>query len=346
MGRGRPAAGGLRRGILGVCAIAAASATHLSMDTRSRDYEKVRVLPSTAQARVSVLGFAAVVADFYWLQALNVVGSLRGDVDSQEPRIGGLIELVTGLDPWVDHPYRFAAIWLNDGSENVQRANRLLEKAVAYHPLDWRNRHYLGFNHFYHLGDQLRAAEVLETAIGLEGAPHYLGPLVAKLRAGAGSLDAAEALLVGLVNTTPDEYAKARYLKSLDEIETERHARFLDEARVEFWRRHGRDLVGVEDLLRPPAPVLRRLPPAHPHFPGFGWTLDPETDQITSTFYGSRYRLFNHTRDAKRLERWRQGSQPAAPGQASETRASGARSEPKASGVHSDRPQASGVHSG
>jgi len=285
------------------------------MDTRSREYEDARVLPSAAQARVSVLGFGAAVADYYWLQAIHLVGSLQGDVESHEPLIASLIELVTGLDPWVDHPYRFAAIWLNDGAENVQRANRLLEQAIAYHPLDWRNRHYLGFNHFYHLGDHARAADVLETAIGLKGAPYYLGPLVAKLRAGAGSLDAAEALLVGLVNTTPDEYAKARYLKSLDEIDTERRARLLDQARLEYWRHHGRDLVRVEDLLRPPDPVLRQLPPAHPHFLGFGWMLDPETDQITSTFYGSRYRLFNHKRDAQRLQRWRERANGAAQGQ-------------------------------
>jgi hypothetical protein len=276
------------------------------MDTRSRASEEALALPSPAQARVSVLGFGAVVADYYWLQAMHLVGSLQGDVGSKEPRIARLIELVTGLDPWVDHPYRFAAVWLNDGPESIQRANHLLERGIAYHPLDWRNRHYLGFNHFYHLDDQQRAAEVLEEAIGLEGAPHYLGPLVAKLRAGGGNLDAAEALLVGLVNTTPDEYAKARYLKSLDEIETERHARLLDAARLEYWQRHGRDLVRVEDLLRPPQPVLRVLPPAHPHFQGFGWMLDPETDQIISTFYGSRYRLFNHTRDASRLHRWRE----------------------------------------
>jgi hypothetical protein len=284
------------------------------MDTRSREDADAQLLPSPAQARVSVLGFAAVVADFYWLQAMHLVGALRGDVDAYEPRIAALIELVTGLDPWVDHPYRFAAIWLNDGVESIQRANHLLERGIAYHPLDWRNRHYLGFNHFYHLDDQPRAAEVLEAAIGLKGAPHYLAPLVAKLRAGGGNLDAAEALLSGLVNTTPDEYAKARYLKSLDEIATERRARFLDEARLEYWRRHGRDLVRVEDLLRPPAPVLRALPPAHPHFPGFAWTLDPETDQITSTFYGSRYRLFNHTRDAERLRRQREGADGAGGG--------------------------------
>ena len=89
--------------------------------------------------------------------------------------IASLIELVTGLDPWVDHPYRFAAIWLSDAPESVRRANRLLEKSIAYHPLDWRNRHYLGFNHFYHLGDARRAADVLEPAVGLAGAPNYLG---------------------------------------------------------------------------------------------------------------------------------------------------------------------------
>jgi hypothetical protein len=43
--------------------------------------------------------------------------------------------------------------------------------------------------------------------------------------------------------------------------------------------------------------------------------LDPETDQITSTFYGSRYQLFNHTRDAQRLERWRQRANGATQGQ-------------------------------
>ena len=71
----------------------------------------------------------------------------------------------------------------------------------------------------------------------------------------------------------------------------------------------------MEDLLRAPAPVLHQLPPAHPHFPGFGWMLDPETDQITSTFYGSRYRLFNHTRDSQRLERWRKRPSDAAQAQ-------------------------------
>ncbi len=291
-----------------LCAIAATAVAHARMDTATRHVEDARWLPTVGQARLASLGFGAVLGDYYWLEAMHLVGSVRGNVAPYTPVIAGLIELVTGLDPWVDHPYRFAAIWLSDSPESLSRANRLLEKGIAYHPLDWRNRHYLGFNHFYHLGDAQSAADVLERAVGLAGAPNYLAPLVAKLRADAGSLDAAEALLVGLVNTTADEYAKARYLKSLDEIETERRARRLDEARVEYWRRHGRDLKRVKDLLAGPAPVLTALPTAHPHFPGFAWILDSDSGQITSSFYGTRYRLFHQKTDAVRLERQRLGS--------------------------------------
>ena len=67
------------------------------------------------------------------------------------------------------------------------------------------------------------------------------------------------------------------YLKALDEVATERRARLLDAARAAYRSRFGRDIARVEDLVRGPSPLLRRLPPAHPHFPGFEWELDPET---------------------------------------------------------------------
>jgi hypothetical protein len=298
-----PVAGGLRRSLLALGAIAATASAHARIDTATRRVDDARLLPPVGQARMASLGFGPVIADYYWLEAMHVVGSMQHDLQAQAPVIAGLIELVTGLDPWVDHPYRFAAVWLSDVEGSRGRANWLLEKGISYHPLDWRNRHYLGFNHFYHEGDAARAADVLEPAVYLAGAPHYLGPLVAKLRADTGGLEAAEALLLGLVSTTPDEYAKARYLKSLDEIETERAARRLDQARLAYRHRRGRDIARVEDLVAGPAPVLRELPPAHPHFKGFGWYLDPETDRITSGFYRSRYRLYHQRAKARDAER-------------------------------------------
>jgi hypothetical protein len=146
----------------------------------------------------------------------------------------------------------------------------------------------------------------LEGAIGLEGAPDYLAPLVARLRSKQGGLQVAAAFLVQMIESTEDSYKKSEYLKALDEIQIEERARFLDDARVEYWRRNGRDIEQVSDLLAGPNPVLRRLPRAQLHLDGFEWILDPESGQIVSSYYRIRYQLHESQADRSRKQRWRE----------------------------------------
>ena len=167
---------------------------------------------------------------------------------------------MTTLDPWVDHPYRFAAVWMTNTLSQVRRANALLERAIAYHPDDWRNRFHLGYNRFFYLQDNLGAAEALTPAIRMDGAPNYLGAFVARLQADGGDLETAALFLEALIEDAPDEYVEAEYLKAYDDIETERRARYLDAARVEFWRRHGRDIRGPAELWSGPGRVIGRMP--------------------------------------------------------------------------------------
>ena len=109
-----------------------------------------------------------------------------------------------------------------------------------------------------------------------------------------------------LIEDAPDEYVRAEYLKAFDEIETERRARLLDAARAAFWQRNGRDIRAPEELWSGRGRVLRSAPPPHPHFAGFAWALDPERDEIVSTFYGTRYRLHIHGTDVDLRARWRE----------------------------------------
>jgi hypothetical protein len=279
---------------------------HAHMATPARAQRGETFVPRPDRARLGSLGFEALVADFYWLLAVQVVGGATEGLGHQAGLLGRLIDVTTTVDPWVDHPYRFAAVWLTDSEESVRTANRLLERGIAYHPDDWRDRYHLGFNYFFYLEDNDRAADVLEGALGLKGAPSYLGGLVARLRADRDGLETAAAFLVDMARNSEDPYARAGYLKALDEVVTERAARHLDAARTEYWRRHGRDIERVGDLLAGPHPVLRRLPPAHPHFGAdFEWILDPASGQIVSSFYGKRYGVHIHPLDAERRERWK-----------------------------------------
>ncbi len=294
-----------RAGVL-VAAIALSAAAHRHLDTASPASRGDHFIPRPSHARFAAMGFNALVSDYYWLQAVQVLGGTTQNVGGREALLERLVDVVTTVNPWVDHPYRFAALWFVRDEAMVRRTNQLLRRGIAYHPRDWRNRYYLGFNHFFYLDEDEEAADVLETAIDMPGAPDYLGALVARLRSGRGGLEAAEALLARMARETEDGYARAEYLKALDSIETERRARFLDRARKEFRRRNGRDIRSVDELARGPHAVVRSLPPAHPHFDDFHWEIDAKSGQIVSSFYGSRYELHVHPQDRARQERWRE----------------------------------------
>ena len=125
------------------------------------------------------------------------------------------------------------------------------------------------------------------------------------MRASSDSLDTAALFLQQLIGQTEDDYAKAEYLKAFDEIETERRARFLDDARAAFWKRWNRDIESPADLWEGPHRVIGRMPAAHPHFSDFAWELDEESNEIVSSYYGDRYRVHVHPLDAERQRKWR-----------------------------------------
>jgi hypothetical protein len=281
-----------------VAAFAVTALAHASLPQGRSAEEGDLWVPDPDVASVASLGFHHLVSDYHWLQALQVVGGSQVDPSLHGPILAKLVDVVTTLDPRVDHPYRFAALWLTDSLESVRKADALLARGIAYHPTEWRNSFYQGFNRFLYLEDEAGAANSFERAARLPGSPAYLPRLVARLRAGEAGLDAAAVLLQELIAGAEDPYERAGYELSLREIEAERRARVLDAARAEFQRRHGRDIARVEELAEGPGGVLRALPP-EPN--GRPWVLDPESGRIVSSFYGARYEPFLHP--AVRVER-------------------------------------------
>jgi hypothetical protein len=256
------------------------------------------------------LGFDAALADYYWLQAVQAIGGDQPMTAELGAHIGRVIDVVTTLDPWVDHPYRFAAIWLTETEDNVRTANRLLERGIAHHPDEWRNRFYLGFNLFFYLTENEAAADQLMAASELPGAPAYLGRLVARLRAETADIDVAETLLWELIQNTEDETIRQGYMAALDEIEIEKKARFLDRARAAFNELYGRDITSVDELVSGAHPMLERLPDPEPEsLPeplrrGSVWRLDLESDDLVSTYYDRRYRVHYASHERAKAERW------------------------------------------
>jgi len=295
----------------------------------SRDADAFVPRPEFAQA-VS-LGFDAILADFYWLQAVQVVGGADDNPESYGTHLGRLIDVVTTLNPYVDHPYRFAAIWLQDSREQVETANRLLRRSLDYHPWEWRNRFYLGYNLFYYLGENEAAAEMLEAAAQISGSPRYLPRLVARLKSESGDIDTAELFLRQLVKDAPDPASRAEYQSALDEIEVEHRARRLDRAREVHRKLTGREIESVGELAAGEHSVLDRLPAPWPSslpesFRGkHAWVVPEDEGPIFSSYYGHRYELSFHPVERERIQAWGADSDQSAEGseRASETEMEG-----------------------
>ena len=270
--------------------------THAQLPIETRTDLGSDFVPAPKVVDVASLGFDALIADYYWLQAVQVVGSNDVvDADTAD-HLGKLIDVVTTVNPHVGHPYRFAAVWMTHSRDQVIEANRLLERATEYDPDDWRNHFYLGFNHFYYLGDFAAAADSLEIAIQLPGAPQYLPRLVARLKSQQGDIEVAEIFLRQLLETTTDEAQLAKLESGLDEIEIEHQARHLDRAREAYIALSGHDIRWVGDLIRGPYRVLQKLPSPEPDsMPeslrrGSIWEINKE-GQIVSSYLGSRYEV-------------------------------------------------------
>ena len=269
---------------------------HARLPDRTRVDLGEEFVPTPRVARMASFGFEALIADYYWLQAVQVAGAAETIGVDEAAHLGRLVDVVTTLNPQVDHPYRFAAVWLTHSREQVLEGNRLLEKAIAHHPDDWRNPFYLGFNHFYYLSDFTAAAASLEQAVGLAGTPAWVPRLVARLKSQQGDIDVAAVFLRERLEQTDDEEEAARISTALDEIEIEYKARMLDRARAAYRQLAGRDIQDVGDLVRDPYRVLERLPSPEPDaLPpplrrGSIWEFDDE-DRIVSSYLGSRYEV-------------------------------------------------------
>jgi tetratricopeptide (TPR) repeat protein len=304
--------------LLLLAVIAATTAAHRRIPDDVRTQRGDAYVPRPEFAKALSLGFDAVLADYYWVQAVLLVGG-SNNPQKEATQLGRLVDVVTTLDPWVDHPYRFGAVWLDATLEDVRHGNMLLRRSFPYHPDEWRNRFYLGFNLFYYLEDHAGAAEILHEASQLPGSPAYLPRLVARLRSEVADLDAAGMFLEELVRTTEDEARRAGYQAALDEITIEWRARELDRAREAYQKLHGVDIEFVEQLALGAKAVLPRLPdPEPPSLPlplrrGSKWEIDEESGQIVSSYYGRRYEVHVDAYSRTKLETMRRQDEPAAP---------------------------------
>ena len=162
------------------------------IDARQGSFaERARPLFSESPERLRGLvpGFELLLADVYWLRAVQYYGSERAfNPDPTYDNLRPLIDITTALDPRLELAYRYGAIFLSEdrpvGAGKPELGLEVLEKGVRALPDSWRLRWDLGAHWFFYLKDPKRAAAVLRGAKSIPGAPYWLDNLAARFLEG------------------------------------------------------------------------------------------------------------------------------------------------------------------
>ena len=146
--------------------------------------------------RAFSLGFSDVLADIYWLRAVQYYGRQRlaGAPDSYADLLP-LLETAAVLDPRFEMVYRYGAVFLSEpnpiGAGAPAKGVALLKLGADRNPANWRLREEQGLFTFFYRNDPRGGAEILSTAASIPGAPFWMRALAAQILVNGGELEAS-----------------------------------------------------------------------------------------------------------------------------------------------------------
>lgn len=179
------------------------------------------VLPSP-MLKITALEFDGVLADYLFLESMAFYGGTQAR--TERPRVKDwewrwleqMINVVTDLDPYFLDPYLFQNAVFTWEAGMVREANGILEKGSRYRTWDWMLPFFEGFNNFFFLQENERAAELLMEASRRPQADPLLASIASKLAYKARRTEAAIQFLEEMLKRTEDELTQQRFRRRLE----------------------------------------------------------------------------------------------------------------------------------
>ncbi len=214
------------------------------------------------------LSFDALLADVYWIRALQHYGGTKraGDVAKSYDLLYPFLDITTTLDPRFNIAYRFGAIFLTEAYPNgpgrPDQALALLQKGWQQMPERWEYLMDIGFVYYWWLSDYDEAARWFQRASEVPGASWWVRTLAANTLTEGGNRRDARFMWGQILKSSADPWLRneaARRLLQLDALDdldryTKEAERF--ETREGRWPASWRELIQRGPLDLPPLDPL------------------------------------------------------------------------------------------
>ncbi len=193
-------------------------------------YEDTDIAFKGSKFKGFLLGAEGLVADWYWMRALQYVGNKMENSTVETINLEDLRDLnikllypyldnATDLDPHFLAAYNYGAIVLP--AIDPAQAIAIAEKGIANNPNEWRLYQHLGYI-YWRLKMYDKAAETYEKGSTVPGVPSFMRLMAASMKNDGGSRDTARSiyrqmLAEGDDAIKPTAELRLKELNSLDE---------------------------------------------------------------------------------------------------------------------------------
>lgn len=191
-----------------------------------RSIEETLYFSSSALRRIS-LGYDDLLADIYWLRALQYLGGRRFE-DADSGHLYKYFDILTDLDPKFVNAYRFGGTFLAEprplGLGDVANGMKLFDKGRMNNPDDFRIPLEQGFVYYLNLKDYEKASELFGEASDKPGLSDlrraHLKGMAASALAKGGDRDLSRRIWEYIYQDTPDEGRKNFAMLNIKELDT------------------------------------------------------------------------------------------------------------------------------
>jgi hypothetical protein len=201
------------------------SASALLRVTQLREHStltEVLFIPSAKAVKRMSLGYTGLLADLYWVRAVQYFGNHHLAHAKEYDLLDPLLDITVSLDPKLEPAYKFGAIFLSQkppqGAGRPDLAVRLVERGIKEFPNDWHYYFNLGFIHYMDQHDYIAAAEAFERGSRVPDAHPFLKVMAARMRSQGGDRETSRLLWQNVYDTYPDKMMRSNALEHLEAL--------------------------------------------------------------------------------------------------------------------------------
>lgn len=211
---------------------------------------------SPAALQRLALSYHSVLADVYWIRAIQLYGDTRlgRTGDRSYEQLYPLLQLTTTLDPYFDVAYQFGALFLAEkppgGPGRPDLAIKLLQSGIEKQPDDWRLYQALGFVYYWSQRDYAAAADWFSRASKLPGAPAWMEALSAVTLAEGGNRQSSRLMWRQIQQTATDDWFQHESQRRLKQLDAMDQIELLQNVVKAFTEQQGHPPSGWPELAR------------------------------------------------------------------------------------------------